>query len=713
MAAPSATLSRSGTGSAWGGIVAGGQGLVFPVLIVSALLVIVAPLPAAVMDLLLAGNVTAAVVILLTTIYVGRPLDFSVFPSLLLGTTLARLVLNVASTRLILTRGATDGTAAAGGVIEAFGNFVSGDSLVVGLILFVILVAIQFLVITKGATRISEVAARFALDGMPGKQMAIDADLNAGLVTAEQAKNRRQEVANQADFYGAMDGASKFVRGDAIAGIVITLINIAGGLFVGMIEQGMPLAEAAKVFTTLTIGDGLVSQVPGFLISLAAALLVTRSSDKSNLSTDVVGQLFGHPETMFLAASFLAALSLTGLPALPMMSLALGCVVVGVTLRGGRKAEAVQKVQDDRATEAAARPEPKPEDHLSVDPLELELGVGLIRLADPAAGGDLLERVTRVRHKIAQDLGLILPKVRIRDNIRLDQREYRVKIRDVAVARGEAYPEGLLAIDTGAVSGRMPGMSTIEPAFGRPAVWIDPAASDQADLLGYSVVETTAVLITHLTEVVREHAAELLTRTQVHALLDHLKQSSPKLVEELVPDVLKVAQVHQVLANLLRERVPVRDLEQILETLGDYADRTKDLALLTEYVRHGLARTICQQYRDDSGTLHVVTLDPALEDVLAAGFEWSDRGLTVKLAPQTSGAVARAIAETLKNLVAAGHPAVLLCGPGVRAGLRQITQASLPKLAVLSLNEITRDTQVEAHGQVAASAVRPVGAKRT
>jgi flagellar biosynthesis protein FlhA len=691
---------------------AGGTGIAFPVLIVSALLVIILPLPAAVMDVLLAGNVTAAVVILLTTIYVGKPLDFSVFPSLLLGTTLARLVLNVASTRLILTHGASDGTSAAGGVIEAFGNFVSGDSLVVGLILFTILVAIQFLVITKGATRISEVAARFALDGMPGKQMAIDADLNAGLITADVAKNRRQEVASQADFYGAMDGASKFVRGDAIAGIVITLINVLGGLYVGMVEKGMPLAEAAKVFTTLTIGDGLVSQVPGFLISLASALLVTRSSGDSELSKDVVSQTFRHPQAMFLAAGFLVALSLTGLPTLPMMSLGAACAVVGVTLRSGKKAETVRQEQTAKTEAAAAKPEPKPEDHLLVDPLELELGVGLIRLADPGVGGDLLDRVTRVRHKIAQELGLILPKVRIRDNIRLDQREYRVKIRDVAVARGEAYPEGRLAIDTGAVSGRMPGLSTTEPAFGRPAVWIDPSASERAELLGYSVVEPSAVLITHLTEVVREHSAELLTRQQVHQLLDHLKTTSPKLIEELVPELLKVAQVHQVLANLLRERVPIRDLEQILETLGDFADRTKDLGLLTEYVRHGLARTICQQYRDSENVLHVVTLDPALEDVLSAGFDWGERGLSVKLSPQTSDAVCRGIAESLKPLVAAGHPAVLLCGPQVRAGLRQVTQASLPKLAIISLNEVTRDTQVEAHGQVDVNVVRREAAKR-
>jgi flagellar biosynthesis protein FlhA len=408
---------------------------------------------------------------------------------------------------------------------------------------------------------------------------------------------------------------------------------------------------------------------------------------------------------MFLAATFLVALALTGLPMLPMLTLGAGCAVVGLTLRSGQKMESARKEQAAQKETAAAKPESKPEDQLLVDPLELELGVGLIRLADPAAGGDLLDRVTRVRHKVAQELGLILPKVRIRDNIRLDQREYRVKIRDVGVAKGEAYPEGRLAIDTGAVSGRIAGLSTTEPAFGRPAVWIDPAAAERAELLGYSVVEPSAVLITHLTEVVREHSAELLTRQQVHQLLEHLKQVSPKLVEELVPDVLKVAQIHQVLANLLRERVPIRDLEQILETLGDYADRVKDLGLLTEYVRHGLARTICRQHRDAENVLHVITIDPAVEDMITAGTDWSERGLSLKLAPQTSDAICRGIADTLKSLVSTGRPPVLLCGPQVRAAVRLITQASLPKLAVVSLNEVTRDTQVEVHGQVDANAV--------
>ncbi len=690
----------------WRGVAARGRGLVFPLLIVASVLVIVVPLPAVMMDLLLACNVTVAVVILLTTIYVKRPLDFSVFPAVLLGTTLARLVLNVASTRLILSNGGTQGVSAAGGVIEAFGQFVAAGNIAIGLILFVILVAIQFLVITKGATRISEVAARFALDGMPGKQMAIDADLNAGLVTAEEAKARREEVGQQADFYGAMDGASKFVRGDSIASIVITLVNIVGGLYVGMVQNGMTITEAGTVFTTLTIGDGLVTQVPAFLISMAAGIIATRESGDSNLSKDVVEQTFAHPDALFLAAAFLVALSATGLPVAPMIALGLACVVTGFVLKNGQKEAAVRKDQETKQQEVqeAAKPEPKPEDRLLVDPLELELGYRLIRLADPSSGGDLLDRVTRIRHKVAQEIGLILPKVRIRDNIRIDERSYQIKIRDVPVAWGEAFVGGFLAIDTGATNGPVPGIETVEPAFGRKAYWIEEAQKERAEIAGYSVVEPSAVLATHLVEVVRDHSAELLTRQQVHALLDHLRDQSPKVVEELVPDLMRPAQVHQVLANLLRERVPIRDLESILETLGTYAGRTQDLTILTEYARHGLARAICRQYRDKNRVLHVVTLDAALEEVLAAGIEFGETGMIVKLSPQVSESVTRSIAEQVKKLVERGHPPVVLCNPQIRAGLRQITAAALPKLAVVSLNEVTRDTDAEALGHVSTEA---------
>jgi len=678
--------------------------LIFPVLIITSVLVIIAPLPPLVMDLLLACNVTVAVIILLTTIHVTNPLEFSVFPAILLGTTLSRLVLNVASTRLILTGAATRGTEAAGGVIQAFGEFVAGGSAAVGVIIFIILIAIQFLVITKGATRISEVAARFALDGMPGKQMAIDADLNAGLISAEQAKARRAEISQQADFYGAMDGASKFVRGDAIAGIVITMINIVGGLYIGIIQEGMSFMDAVNVFTTLTIGDGLVTQVPAFLISLAAGLIVTRTSVDSNLPADVVEQLFRHPVAMYLAAGFLVALSFTGLPAVPMLSLGLGCGALGLMLQSSTQKQQAQKAvaEQKEQQQQEAKPEPTPEDHLHVDPMELDLGIGLLQLADPGRGGDLLDRVTRVRHRIAQELGMIMPKVRIRDNMRLKQLDYQIKIRSIPVAWGDVHPGKLLAINTGMATGDVQGIETVEPAFKRPAKWIEPMHRERAEMLGFNVVDPSAVLVTHLTETVREHCSELLSRQQVHDLLEHLSKESPKVVEELVPDLLKASQVHQVLENLLRERVPVRDLEAILETLTDYADKTKDLTILTEYVRHRLAGTICQQHRDKNRTLHVVTLDPAIEDVLAAGFEFGERGMVVKLSTQVTEAVTLGLAKQLESLVKAGYPPVVICGPQIRAGLKQITSQALPKLAVLSLNEITRDTSVEARGQVPA-----------
>jgi flagellar biosynthesis protein FlhA len=671
------------------------RGLIFPVLIAVSVLVLIVPLPPVVLDLLLSANITLAVVILLTTISVGRPLDFSVFPTLLLGTTLARLVLNVASTRLILTRGAEDGTAAAGGVIQAFGEFVAGGQIAVGLIMFLILVTIQFLVITKGATRISEVAARFALDGMPGKQMAIDADLNAGFITPEQARQRRAEVSQQADFYGAMDGASKFVRGDAVAGLVITLVNIAGGMYIGVVEHGMPLWEAVQVFTRLTIGDGLVAQVPAFLIALAAGLLVTRSSTSQNLSDDMIGQVFVHPQALLVAAVFLGGLSLTGLPKVPLLVLGAGLCLVAVSL--SRRQKQQQLAAAEAPPPAPVRAAPRPEDHLLVDPMELELGFGLIRLADAGSGGDLLDRVTRVRHAIARELGMILPKVRIRDNVRLGQRQYQLRLQGVPVAGGEVFPDGLLAIETSDVLGRIAGIPASDPATGQSAVWIEASQRGRADVFGYRIVEPAGVIAAHLTEVVRQHSSELLSRQQVHQLLDNLKQTSPTVVEELIPQVLKTSQVHQVLSNLLRERVCIRNLETILETLGDHADQTVDLAVLTEHVRRSLSRSICQQYRDDQRVLHAVMLDPAVEELLTENVE---AGRGHRLPPQIRESLIRATARQVDRLSAAGHPPVVLCSPPVRLAFRELTADRLPALAVLSLNEITRETQVALAGQV-------------
>jgi flagellar biosynthesis protein FlhA len=669
-----------------------GQDLVLPLAIIASVLVILVPLPPVLLDVLLSANIALSVIVLLTTIYVRMPLDFSIFPTVLLATTLARLVLNVATTRLILTHGGHDKLHAAGGVITAFAEFVAGDgSIVVGLIIFVIIIVIQFVVITKGATRISEVAARFALDGMPGKQMAIDADLNAGIIDEKEAQRRREEITQQADFYGAMDGASKFVRGDAIAGIIITLINIVGGLVIGVMQYGMPLSEAAGVFTRLTIGDGLVSQIPAFLVSLAAGLLTTRSTQKSNLPAQFVMQLFSRPQALAVTGAFLAILVTTDLPRMPLVMLGAACFGMSRMLT-----QTQAKEQAAAKTQEAAKPpaEERIEDYLTVDPMEIEVGVGLIRLADPKRGGDLLQRIQRVRQSVAAEIGIIMPKVRIRDNMRLEPHEYRIKIADMPVAQDRVEPTLLLAIDSGMTTDKVDGLPTKDPAFGAEARWIVPARKEEAEMYGYTVVEPGAVIATHMTEVCRRHADEILTRDAMKHLVDELKASQPTVVSELIPGVMSLAEVQAVLHLLLREQISVRQLGVILETLGDWAPRTKDPILLAEYVRHRLARQICMRYRNAEGQLHVVALDPALEDRIRAGFDHNERGLFIRMSPPAVDATCQAIAAQLQKLVDAGHAPIVLVSPQIRAALKQLTESHLPQLVVLSFNEVTRDTQV-------------------
>ncbi|MEC8343975.1 MAG: flagellar biosynthesis protein FlhA, partial [Planctomycetota bacterium] len=591
--------------------------------------------------------------------------------------------------------------AAAGGVIQAFGDFVAGDRIVVGLIIFVIIVVIQFVVITKGATRISEVAARFALDGMPGRQMAVDADLNAGTIDEKEAQRRREEITRQADFYGAMDGASKFVRGDAIAGIVITVINVIGGFAIGL-QGGMSLAEAAEIFTKLTIGDGLVSQVPAFLISLAAGLLVTRSTKRTNLPTEFLSQLFARPQALLVSGGFLFILVFTNLPTLPLLSLAGGCVGLAIVLNRQHKQreaeafEAEQKSQDENKP----KKEERIEDYLTIDPMELELGVGLIRLADPNRGGDLLPRITSVRQQVASEIGIVLPKIRIRDNMRLGENDYRLKIMNNVVADGLVLPERLLAMDGGTAQGRLLGIEVKDPAFDQPAVWIEHEQRDQGEMQGYTMVEPAAVLATHLQEVVRRHAEDILTRDATRHLMDELKKTSPAVVDELIPGVMKLGEVQNVLQMLLREEVSIRQLSLILETLGDYASRTSDPIWLTEYVRNRLSRTICTRYRDEENRLHVITLDPALEDRISAGIEHNERGLFVRLAPNLVQEICDRISAETVTLSRQGLTPVVLVSPQIRPGLKQMTAAMLPRLVVMSYNEVTRDTQIESHGLV-------------
>ena len=683
----------------WANLANEKRGLLYPILALGLVLVILIPLPTAMLDLLLVANVTLSALVLLTVMYMNGPLEVSSFPSLLLSLTIFRLVLNTASTRLILVN--ADGTtSAAGYVIQEMSDFVAAGSLAVGIIIFVIITVIQFVVITKGATRIAEVAARFTLDAMPGKQMAIDADLSAGNIDEAEARRRRESITREADFYGAMDGASKFTRGDAIAGIIIIFVNILGGIYVGMVEKGLPLMQCLSVFTRLTIGDGLVSQIPAFLVSIAAGMIITRSTAKQNMGEELIGQLTSRPIAMMLAGAFLTILMFTPLPKPPLLFMAVGVGGLGYILSGNKKKEVAEAT---KAKAAVPKPPEKIEASLAVDALELEVGYGLIRLVDKKQGGDLLDRISNIRRQMATELGIIVPPIRIRDNVQLEPNRYSVKLRGAPIAGGELLPGNYLAIDSGAVHEPIHGIDTREPAFGLPAVWIGEDQRADAEHHNYTVVETTSVLATHLTELIKTHASELLTRQDVGRLLDNLKERSPKIVEEIVPEVMKVGDLQTVLQALLRERVPIRDLETILETIGDWAGRTKDPEILAEYVRNALARTICEQYRDAKRTVHAVTLDPGLEDMVNSHVERSERGSYLTLPPATVNKIVAAIRNELDAAAArsGGAQPVVLASPQVRQWIRRVIETALPKAAVLGFNEIVRGIDVRTHGMAA------------
>jgi flagellar biosynthesis protein FlhA len=668
------------------------RGLFLPISTLALILVILVPLPTSVMDLLLLINLTLSGVVLLTVMYIGGPLDFSSFPSLLLGLTLFRLVLNIATTRLILTNGN------AGHVVATFGGFVASGSLIVAIIIFSIIVVVQFVVITKGATRIAEVAARFTLDGMPGKQMAVDADLNAGSITDEEAKRRRSDITREADFYGAMDGASKFVRGDAVAGIIITFVNILGGIYVGLVQLGLPIGETLRRFTILTIGDGLVSQIPAFIVSVSAAMIVTRSAAKKNLGEELLGQLTSQPTALALTAGFLAVLALTPLPKPPLVLLTVSTLAAAYLLTKRDQAVLAQAAAAKIKPAAAERVEK----HLAPDPMELNVGYGLIRLVDRKQGGDLLDRITNMRRQVAQELGIVVPPIRIRDDIQLQSNEFQVKLKGLQIGLGEVLPGHLLAIDAGAVTERISGVETKEPAFGLPALWIGDDQRHEAEHRNYTVVEPTSVISTYLVELVRRHADELLTRQEVNRLLEHLKETAAKLVEEVIPNVLKPGEVQRVLQGLLRERVPIRDLESIVEAIADVAGRTKDPEILTEYARNALARTLCHQHKADDGRIHCITLDPSLEQLIGKSLERSEHGTTLTLPPQVQTKIVAAIRTQVEKAATATHgrPPVLLTPPQIRLWLRKMLEAQLPSVAVLSYNEIVRGFEVESHGMV-------------
>ncbi|MBB6430756.1 flagellar biosynthesis protein FlhA [Algisphaera agarilytica] len=703
--------------------------LLVPGAVIGLIAVIVVPLPPFLMDMLIATNIALAALILMTTIFVKSPLEFSVFPALLLGTTLFRLVLNIATTRLILAadvNSPSEATAVAGKVIEAFSEFVSGSSIVVGAILFIILIIVQFVVITKGATRISEVAARFTLDAMPGKQMAIDADLNAGIIDEGTARQRREDIGREADFYGAMDGAAKFVRGDAIAGIIITIVNIIGGFAVGIAMKGWSAGESMDVFTKLTIGDGLVSQLPAFVVSIGAALIVTRSGSRRDFGEELSEQLASRGAALGITAAFLAAMAFTGLPTVPMMALALVCGVMAFFASRNRSAQAAAEA-DEQKKQDAAKDEPPPiEQALGVDTLELEVGYGLVRMVDTKQGGDLLDRITMIRRQLAAEQGFVMPPVRIRDNMQHQPNDYHFKIRGNSVAQGQVYPGQFLAMDGGLASpdnGELKGVRVKEPAFGLNAVWIDAGQKQRAESLNYTVVDATSVLATHLTEVVKNFADELLDFEETNNLITQLKEKAPKLTEAVLegdPPLVKPSDLQKVLQNLLGERVPVRDLATIVETLGEWAPRTKDLDVLTEYVRNALRRTVCSQYTvqeadtNDPGMqgpgitkLYCVSLDPALEDQILGYIDRSAEGTSMSMPPVVANRITAAIIEEVQRLIGAGHNPVVLASPQVRAQVRSLIEPHLPTCAVLGYNEISKGVEVESLGLIQSSAETP------
>jgi len=673
-----------------------GSNTVMAVVVVGILLVMMIPLRPFILDILLSFNITFSLTILLVSMYVLKPLDFSVFPSILLIATLFRLSLNVASTRLILLHG-NEGLGAAGRVIETFGHFVVGGNFVIGFIVFLVLVLINFIVITKGATRIAEVAARFTLDAMPGKQMSIDADLNAGLITEADAKIRRNEVEQEANFYGAMDGASKFVRGDAIAGIIITLINILGGLIVGVLQQGVPLSDAAHTYTLLTVGDGLVTQIPALIVSTASGMLVTRSTASSDLGKEVERQLFLQPEVIAAASVILLVFGLIpGMPKVSFLSISLVMAVFAYAVfRSSKESEkaGAGAVPEESATESV-------EALLPLDLLGLEIGYSLIPLVDAEQGGELLERIRGLRRQLALEMGFVVGAIHIRDDLQLKPNGYVIKLKGVEVAKGEIMLGHYLAITTGDEHIKINGIETKEPAFGLPAVWIDEKDKERIQANGFVVVDPATVISTHLTEIIKTYAHELLDRQSVQSLLENFGINHPKLVQELVPNIIPVGTLQKVLQQLLRERISIRDLLTILETLADYVPITKDVDKLIGYVRQALARTITRQYEDRDGNITVVMVSPDIEDSIVKSVQHTEYESFVTADPDIIQNIVSGFQKFVKIFTDRGLEPIVLCSPNTRIYLRKILEKFFPNVAVLSYNEIIDDTNIKSLGML-------------
>ena len=684
------------------GMKGGGNAMAAPIIIILLLAMMILPLPAFILDVFFSFNIALAVIVLLTSLYTVKPLDFMAFPTILLVSTMLRLSLNVASTRVVLTEGHTGG-AAAGKVIEAFGHFLIGGNYTVGLIVFIILTIINFTVVTKGAGRIAEVGARFALDAMPGKQMAIDADLNAGLIGEDEARRRRLEVGQEAEFYGAMDGASKYVRGDAVAGIMVTVINIIGGLLVGILQHDLGFSQALQTYTLLAIGDGLVAQIPSLIISVAAGIVVSRVASDQDIGTQLVGQLFAKPEVLFITGAIIGGLGLIpGMPNLVFILLAAGLIGAGVIVR--RRLQA-PKPAEEAAPAAAAAPAENEEatwqDILPVDTLGLEVGYRLIPLVDKTQGGELLKRIKGIRKKFAQEVGFLAPPVHIRDNLELKPSAYRITLKGVEVGQGEALSGQFLAINPGMASGTLPGLVTTDPAFGLPAIWIEAGLKDDAQNMGYTVVDAGTVVATHLNHVITTHAYELLGRTEVQALLDHLAKESPKLVEDLVPKLVSLSTLQKVLQNLLVEGVHIRDMRSVIETLAEYAPQTQDPNELTAVVRVALGRAIVQQLFPGTNELSVMTLDNRLERLLMQALGAGGDGAGIE--PGLADTIAQQAGHAASQQEQMGLTPVLLVPGPLRAMLSRFLRRALPQLKVLSHNEIPETKTIRVTSLVGAA----------